>query len=132
MTATPFGVVYAVKACLVIQNNFYFPYFLPLRCVVYKNNCELSVIYEVLVIFSGKNCELDETEVSGRLGHDVEEKAQTSNSGMVAGAIVATLFSAVFLLLWLYYRRRVKSLKTELAHVQYHADPGVSPGVFLL
>lgn len=63
-------------------------------------------------------------------GHDVEEKQQTSNAGMVAGVIVAAIiFVAVVLLVLLYYRRRVNNLKTELAHrVQYHADPVVSPG----
>lgn len=41
--------------------------------------------------------------------------------------LASLFFVAVVLLVLLYYRRRVNTLKTELAHVQYHADPRVSP-----
>lgn len=84
----------------------------------------------ISVNFTGENCDSNEIETGQRQGQDVEGREQSSNAGMVAGVIVATLiFSAVVLLLLLYYRRRVNSLKTELAHhVQYRADPGVSPG----
>ena len=98
---------------------------------MFVSDLVFSQIY-VAFFFLGKNCELDEIEHSGRMqGHEVEEKQQTSNAGMVAGVIVAAvIFLAVFLLLLLYYRRRVSNLKTELAHVQYRADPEVSPGKF--
>lgn len=44
-------------------------------------------------------------------------------SGTVAGILVALIALTVIILLWMYYRRKVVNLKTEIAHVQYIADP---------
>jgi hypothetical protein len=47
---------------------------------------------------------------------------------MVAGVVVALILVAIIVALLFYYRRRVANLKTEIAHVQYIADPQVAPG----
>jgi hypothetical protein len=47
---------------------------------------------------------------------------------MVGGGVVALIFVAVLVAVLFYYRRRVANLKTEIAHVQYIADPQVAPG----
>jgi hypothetical protein len=47
---------------------------------------------------------------------------------MAAGVIVALILVAIIVALLFYYRRRVANLKTEIANVQYIADPQVAPG----
>lgn len=73
--------------------------------------------------FTGENC--DEPVVLGRV-------TTPPNDGLGYGSIVAGIFMALILvsiivLVILYYKRRVANLKTEIAHVQYIADP---PGNF--
>jgi hypothetical protein len=46
---------------------------------------------------------------------------------MAAGVVVALILVAVIVALLFYYRRRVANLKTEIAHVQYIADPEAAP-----
>lgn len=47
---------------------------------------------------------------------------------MAAGVVVALILVAIIVALLFYYRRRVANLKTEIAHVQYIADPEAAPG----
>lgn len=60
---------------------------------------------------------------------DVEQ----SNAGSItAGVIVALILVSIIILLVLYYKRRVKDLKTEIQVVQYVADPSSQPGMIEL
>ncbi|XP_050685558.1 protein draper-like [Leptidea sinapis] len=51
-----------------------------------------------------------------------------ASGGAVAGMVVVTLaFVAAAALVLLYYRKRVRLLKREIAHVHYTADPAAQP-----
>uniref|UniRef100_A0AAR5PB67 EGF-like domain-containing protein n=2 Tax=Dendroctonus ponderosae TaxID=77166 RepID=A0AAR5PB67_DENPD len=72
--------------------------------------------------YSGENCE--ESNILQLL----KEKEPGNTGVIVAVIMVSAVFVAVVLLLIFYYKRRVTNLKTEIAHVQYIADPsGFSP-----
>ena len=47
---------------------------------------------------------------------------------VAAGVVVALILVAIIVALLFYYRKRVANLKTEIAHVQYIADPQIPPG----
>lgn len=51
---------------------------------------------------------------------------------VAAGVIVALILVVIIILIVFYYRRRVENLKTEIAHVQYIADPHSAPGKYFL
>lgn len=74
--------------------------------------------------FTGENC-----EESNLLR--LQNREDGSNYGVVVGVImVCAVFFTIVVLLIIYYKRRVSNLKTEIAHVQYIADPsGFSPGI---
>ncbi len=48
----------------------------------------------------------------------------------MAGILVVVILGGAIIAIMLYYRfhRRLKRLKSELAHVHYIADPGTQPG----
>ena len=50
--------------------------------------------------------------------------------GALAGTLVVAVLGIIAVAIMLYYkfRRRLKRLKSELAHVHYIADPGTQPG----
>lgn len=73
--------------------------------------------------FLGENC--DEPVTDRIVGSNETEK---SSSGAFAGMFVAVLLLAAIVTLFLYYRKRVATLKTVIAHVQYGADPLSNPG----
>lgn len=50
-----------------------------------------------------------------------------SSASIAWGIIVALFLVGVIIFLSLYNRRRVRNLKTEIAHVQYIADPSSQP-----
>lgn len=54
---------------------------------------------------------------------DVAPPDTGSYGSTVAGVLVALIALGVIILIWMYYRRKVVNLKTEIAHVQYIADP---------
>lgn len=68
-------------------------------------------------MFLGPNC--DEPLNERIIGSDTEK----SSSGAFAGMFVAVVLLAAIIMLFLYYRKRVATLKTVIAHVQYGADP---------
>lgn len=45
----------------------------------------------------------------------------------MAWGVIVALAVGVIVFLMLYFRRRVRNLKTEIAHVQYIADPPSQP-----
>lgn len=51
----------------------------------------------------------------------------SSNAGVVWGVLVAFTLIGVIIFVVLYFRRSVRNLKTEIAHVQYIADPSSQP-----
>lgn len=59
-------------------------------------------------------------------------ETEKSSSGAFAGMFVAVLLLAAIVTLFLYYRKRVATLKTVIAHVQYGADPLSNPGTPLV
>lgn len=50
-----------------------------------------------------------------------------SGASIAWGIIVALSLVGVIIFISLYFRRRVRNLKTEIAHVQYIADPPSQP-----
>lgn len=72
--------------------------------------------------FIGPNCDV--------LAKDAIVTAQedTSSSGLTVLVVIMALLSATTaLLVFLYYRKRVRNLKREIAHVHYTADPSSQP-----
>ena len=56
------------------------------------------------------------------------EMAPNSHGGLIAGLIISILLIVMVVAALFYYRRRISHLKSELAHVQYIADPSSAPG----
>lgn len=56
-----------------------------------------------------------------------QEKESRSYGSVAAGVVVALILVAIIVALLVYYRRRVANLKTEIAQVQYIADPQSAP-----
>lgn len=58
----------------------------------------------------------------------------SSNMGSVIGGVIVAVIALVIAgFIYVYYRRRVSNLKTEIAHVQYIADPNAfSTGKFYI
>lgn len=76
--------------------------------------------------FAGENC--DEPILLGSYRTPYDETHNNYGS-VIAGVIVAVIALVAAGCIFVYYRRRVSNLKTEIAHVQYIADPnGFSPG----
>ncbi|CAG2063000.1 unnamed protein product, partial [Timema podura] len=71
--------------------------------------------------FTGEKCEL---QLSAK---NVLEKEEKHYGSVAAGLVVALILVAIIVGLLFYYRRRVANLKTEIAHVQYIADPQSAP-----
>jgi hypothetical protein len=74
------------------------------------------------VLFPGDNCD------TLQYSKNVQEKESENYGSMAAGVVVALILVAIIVGLLFYYRRRVANLKTEIAHVQYIADPQAAPG----
>jgi len=53
--------------------------------------------------------------------------ASNSHGGLIAGLIISILLIVMVVAALFYYRRRISHLKSELAHVQYIADPSSAP-----
>uniref|UniRef100_A0A2A4JCP2 EGF-like domain-containing protein n=1 Tax=Heliothis virescens TaxID=7102 RepID=A0A2A4JCP2_HELVI len=74
--------------------------------------------------FVGEHCDTHATDaiVTGI------DPRNTSNSGLtVVILILAFICAATAILVLLYYRKRVRNLKREIAHVHYTADPNSQP-----
>jgi len=70
----------------------------------------------------GENC--DEQLFS----RNIQEK-EDGGYGHIVGAIFATIvIIGVLFAAWMYHRRRVADLKSEIAQVQYTAEPVSPPG----
>ena len=61
-------------------------------------------------------------------GNRLGEMASNSHGGLIAGLVVSIVLILTVIAALLYYRRRISHLKSELAHVQYIADPSSAPG----
>lgn len=80
-------------------------------------------------MFLGKTC--DEPMKDRIIGTTTE--SEKSSSGTFAGMFVAIMLLAAIIVLFLYYRKRVATLKTVIAHVQYGVDPlSLNQGKLLL
>lgn len=76
------------------------------------NECDIAIYSPI----SDKSSQLGEPIVPVNYG------------GLIAGLIVSILLIVVVIGALVYYRRRISHLKSELAHVQYIADPSSAPG----
>lgn len=73
--------------------------------------------------YTGENCN------STLYASTIQERDEAGYGSMIAGIFVALVLVAIIVALYFYHRRRVANLKTEIAHVQYIADPhAFSPG----
>ncbi|VEN60298.1 unnamed protein product, partial [Callosobruchus maculatus] len=69
--------------------------------------------------FGGKHC-----EESNLLPRTSEVMERGTGYGVIVAVIMITIIVfTIFTLVVFYYRRRVTNLQTEMAHVQYTADP---------
>lgn len=74
--------------------------------------------------FVGEHCD---THATDAIVTDMDPR-NTSNSGLtVVMVILAFICAATAILVLLYYRKRVRNLKREIAHVHYTADPNSQP-----
>lgn len=71
--------------------------------------------------FTGANCEDRKTDT--RIG--VEQSS--SGGGVAIGVVIVLILLGAIIAVVFYYKRRVSNLKTEIAHVQYIADPSSQP-----
>lgn len=62
------------------------------------------------------------------MSRNVQEKEEPGSGSVVAGIAVALILIAIIFTIWMYYRRRVANLKTEIAQVHYIAEPVTTPG----
>lgn len=72
-----------------------------------------------------------ENECQCQLGQDLKLKLFDSivgnSSASIAWGVIVALAVGIIIVISLYFRRRVRNLKTEIAHVQYIADPPSQP-----
>ncbi|KAL4716618.1 hypothetical protein ACJJTC_008253 [Scirpophaga incertulas] len=72
--------------------------------------------------FIGENCDVHASDAI------VIGKAEGASNGLTVVMIVLSLLcAAAAILVLLYYRKRVRNLKREIAHVHYTADPNSQP-----
>lgn len=53
----------------------------------------------------------------------VQDQEQSNSAGIAWGFVVAMILIGVIIAVLLYYRRKVRLLKPEIADVEYHANP---------
>lgn len=56
-----------------------------------------------------------------------QEQEQPNSAGIAWGIVVAIVLIGVIVAVLLYYRRKVRHLKTTIADVEYHANPQLQP-----
>lgn len=71
--------------------------------------------------FTGENC--DQSLILGQVKSPPTDNSGYGGAASFGGILVALIFVAVIIFVIMYYKRRVKNLKTEIAHVTYIADP---------
>ena len=80
--------------------------------------------------FKGEQCDIaiySPVSDKSQLGEAVVQSG--NHGGLIGGLIVSILLIVVVVGALVYYRRRITHLKSELAHVQYIADPSSAPGL---
>ena len=78
--------------------------------------------------FKGDQCDVaiySPVSDKSQLGEPI---VPVDHGGLIAGLIVSILLIVIVIAALFYYRRRISHLKSELAHVQYIADPSSAPG----
>ena len=76
---------------------------------------------------AGKSCDIAIYSPVSDKSH-LGEASGGNHGGLIGGLIIAILLIVVVIGALMYYRRRITHLKSELAHVQYIADPSSAPG----
>ncbi|XP_017136793.1 protein draper isoform X6 [Drosophila miranda] len=71
--------------------------------------------------YTGENC--DELIASQRIAEASDESGRAS---VALTIVLLTLFACIIFAVFLYYRRRVSNLKTEIAHVHYTHETGTT------
>lgn len=69
--------------------------------------------------FTGENC--TQLVSAATVVRNIEVSSQTNTGSIIAGCFVAIIIIGA-LIAYVYHRRRVVNLKTEIAHVQYIAE----------
>jgi hypothetical protein len=78
--------------------------------------------------FRGDQCDIaiySPVSDKSQLGEPI---VPVNHGGLIGGLIVSILLIVIVIGALVYYRRRISHLKSELAHVQYIADPSSAPG----
>lgn len=79
--------------------------------------------------FRGDQCDIaiySPVSDKSQLGEPI---VPVNHGGLIGGLIVSILLIVIVIGALFYYRRRISHLKSELAHVQYIADPSSAPGM---
>jgi hypothetical protein len=82
--------------------------------------------------FRGDQCDIaiySPVSDKSQLGEPI---VPVNHGGLIGGLIVSILLIVIVIGALVYYRRRISHLKSELAHVQYIADPSSAPGTSFL
>ena len=79
-------------------------------------------------MYTGEQCDVAIYSPISDKSQFSEAVASSNHGGLIAGLIVAILLIVVFVGALVFYRRRISHLKSELAHVQYIADPSSATG----
>lgn len=69
--------------------------------------------------FAGTDCMMP--------SRSVQDPEQSNSAGVAWGVVVAMILIGVIVAVVLYYRRKVRHYKTEIADVEYHANPQLQP-----
>lgn len=71
--------------------------------------------------FTGEDC--------SKSKHDAQEqvKEESNSAGVAWGVTVSLVLVGIIVMVLLYYRRRIRDLKTTIADVEFHANPQTQP-----
>ena len=103
-------------------------FFLPKLEPISNQNFTLTLTQLFLFTMTGPNCTRPTTSSSTFPRPKTQESHNEAQSGTIFGVIITLALSVVVIFAIVYYRRRIKRLKSELSHVPFIADPGPTAG----
>lgn len=96
----------------------------PCKCTTDNYLCHPTLGCQCQPGYQGPNCTRPTTSSSTFPRPKTQEPHNEAQSGTIFGVIITLALSVVVVFAIVYYRRRIKRLKSELSHVHYIADPG--------
>lgn len=69
----------------------------------------------------GADCTESKQDAQGRV------KEESTSAGIAWGVTVSLVLVGVIIFILMYYRRQIRDLKTNIADVEYHANPQTQP-----